>query len=324
MQWILYPISWIFSAVVAIRRILYRDQILSGEQLLLPVIVIGNISVGGTGKTPLTLKITQQLIERGWKPLIVSRGYGGTSKKPRKVDESCTTTMVGDEPLMMARRDLCPVWIGKNRARTAQAALQANPECNVVLCDDGLQHYRLKRDVEIAVIDGELVFGNERMLPAGPLREPVTRLLKVDAIVVNGGDPVERTNAEGPRVYMMSLHGELFYNLLDPDKKATADDFKSSRNHAVAGIGNPQRFFNQLDSSGIKFTAHPFQDHHPYAAGELNFENCDAILMTEKDAVKCSSFADERYWVLRVDARFEDALLDQILRKINPNGSQTA
>ena len=218
----------------------------------------------------------------------------------------------------MARRNICPVWIGRDRARAARAALQAHPQCNIVLCDDGLQHYRLQRDVEIAVIDGERRFGNGRMLPAGPLREPESRLQDVDAVVVNGGDA-----AAGQ--YPMRLSGEMFHNLLDPGNNSLLRNISmNKRNHAVAGIGDPQRYFRHLETLGISFTPHPFPDHHPYRATDLSFMACDAILLTEKDAVKCAAFADERYWVLRVDAQIDPALIEHILRKIKSHGSQTA
>jgi len=314
---ILFPVSLVFRLLVALRRAMYRNGIFSSDRLLLPVIVVGNISVGGTGKTPLTLALAQQLVELGWHPLIISRGYGGKSQHPQHVDASSTAQQAGDEPLLMARRDICPVWIGRDRAATAHAAIQAHPECDVVLCDDGLQHYRLQRDVEIAVVDGARGFGNGFLLPAGPLREPVARLLTVDAVVVNSGDIA-------PGQHAMRLAGEFFYNLLDPAKTATADQFHATKNHAVAGIGNPQRYFQHLESMGISFTPHAFPDHHPYSAGDLAFANCDAILLTEKDAVKCTAFADAKYWVLRVDAKIDSTLIDHILRKIPPHGLQTA
>lgn len=314
---ILVPISLVFRVLVALRRELYLSGFLASHQLLLPVIVVGNISVGGTGKTPLTLALAQQLIEHGWHPLILSRGYGRTISSPQPVSPSSTAAQVGDEPLLMARRHICPVWVGADRVATAHAALQACPQCNVVLCDDGLQHYRLQRDVEIAVIDGMLGYGNGLMLPAGPLREPVSRLQSVDAIVVNGGDAA--TNR-----FAMSLTGEIFYNLLDPQQTATAEEFKKPNIHAVAGIGNPQRYFQHLDTLGIPFTPHAFPDHHAYRAADLSFADCDALLLTEKDAVKCTAFADARYWVLRVNAQIDPALIDHILRKIDLHGHQTA
>ncbi len=314
---ILFPISLVFRVLVAWRRELYLSSFLASHQMLLPVIVVGNITVGGTGKTPLTLALAQQLIARGWHPLIVSRGYGRTRSSPQPVSLSSTSAQVGDEPLLMAQRDICPVWVGADRVATARAALQADPQCDVVLCDDGLQHYRLQRDVEIAVIDGALGYGNGLMLPAGPLREPVSRLQSVDAVVVNGGDATAGQ-------FSMRLSGDIFYNLLNPGQVATPADFHKQNNHAVAGIGHPQRYFQHLESLGVPFTPHAFPDHHPYRATDLSFTDCDALLLTEKDAVKCASFADARYWVLRVDAQIDPALIDHILRKITPHGHQAA
>jgi tetraacyldisaccharide 4'-kinase len=343
---ILFPISLVFRALVALRRELYLSGFLASHQLLLPVIVVGNISVGGTGKTPLTLALSQQFIKRGWHPLIISRGYGRTSPSPQQVRASSTAAQVGDEPLLMAQRDICPVWVGADRVATAQAALQAHPQCDVVLCDDGLQHYRLHRDVEIAVIDGAQGFGNGLMLPAGPLREPVSRLQTVDAAVVNGGEtgaseellmeplairlgcqkvPAKSLVMAGhPGQYAMRLNGAVFYNLLNPGQTASTADFQKPNIHAVAGIGHPQRYFQHLETLGIPFTPHAFPDHHPYRASDLSFKDCDAILLTEKDAVKCATFADARYWVLRVEAQIDPALIDHILRKIDPHGHQTA
>jgi tetraacyldisaccharide 4'-kinase len=314
---ILFPISLVFRALATLRRELYLSGFLPSQQLLLPVIVVGNISIGGTGKTPLTLALAQQLIERGWHPLIVSRGFGRTISSPQPVSPTSTAAQAGDEPLLMARREICPVWVGADRVATARAALQACPQCNVVLCDDGLQHYRLQRDVEIAVIDGMRRYGNGLMLPAGPLREPPSRLHSVDAIVVNGGDVAANE-------YAMNLSGEIFYNLLNPDQTAVAADFVKQNVHAVAGIGNPQRYFQHLETLGISFTPHAFPDHHPYQAADLAFADCDAVLLTEKDAVKCAAFADARYWVLRVNAQIDPALTDHILRKIDFHGHQTA
>lgn len=314
---ILLPVSLLFRALAALRRALHRSGILPSHELPVPVIVIGNISVGGTGKTPLTLALAQQLVARGWHPLIVSRGYGGAVQQPQQVDADSAAQQVGDEPLLMARRKLCPVWIGQDRAAAAQAALLAHPQCDIVLCDDGLQHYRLRRDAEVAVVDGERGFGNGFMLPAGPLREPVARLKTVDAVVANGGNAA-------PGQYAMRLSGEVFYNLLDPGKTVSASHFFALNNHAVAGIGHPQRYFRHLQALGIAFAPHAFPDHHPYSATDLAFADCDAILLTEKDAVKCAAFADARYWVLRVEAQIDPALLDHLLRKIESHGRKTA
>ena len=313
---ILLPVSWLFRALAALRRMLYRSHILNSYRLPVPVVVVGNISVGGTGKTPLTISLALQLADAGYHPVIVSRGFGGDSRQ-QPVTKDSTAQQVGDEPLLMARRGICPVWVGCDRVDTANQALAACPQCDVVLCDDGLQHYRLQRDMEIAVVDGVRRFGNGHLLPAGPLREPVSRLKHVDAVVVNGGEPA-------PGQYSMQLSGDVFDNLRNPGKTASARDLQGLRLHAVAGIGHPQRFFDHLKSLGLTVTPHAFPDHHPYQAGDLVFNDCDALLLTEKDAVKCAAFADDKFWVLRVDALIDPALIANLLRKIAIHGRKTA
>lgn len=311
---LLFPISLIFRSLAAMRRFLYRSGILASVRLPVPVIIVGNISVGGTGKTPLTLWLTQQLIVNGWHPGIVSRGYTKTAahkKTPHEVTNDDIADEVGDEPLLMAQRALCPVWIGRNRPAAALALLQAHPECDIILSDDGLQHYRLQRDVEIVVVDGTRRFGNGLLLPAGPLREPVARLRKVDAIVMNGG---QAHNGE----FAMSLNGSLFYNLLNPEIVVSATEFAGQRLHALAGIGHPLRFFSHLEHLGLNAQHHAFPDHHLYSVADITFDDADAILMTEKDAVKCAPFATEKCWVLRVDAQVSPALTQLILKKVTP------
>ena len=311
---LLFPVSLVFRVVAGLRRYLYRVGILVSVKLPVPVIVIGNISVGGTGKTPLTLWLAQQLIENGWHPGIVSRGYVKSGKRlssPHEVSINDTANEVGDEPLLMAQRALCPVWIDRNRPAAAQALLEAHPECDIILSDDGLQHYRLQRDVEIVVVDGARRFGNSLLLPAGPLREPVSRLRSVDAVVINGG---QARNAE----FAMNLHGSSFYNLLNPEIIVFAAEFAGQHLHAIAGIGHPRRFFAHLEHLGLTVQQHAFPDHHHYAPADIAFEDADAVLMTEKDAVKCSVFATEKCWVLRVDAQVDTALTQLILKKVTP------
>ncbi len=310
---ILVPLSLLFFLLSAARRLLYRAGVLSSEKLPVPVVIVGNITVGGSGKTPLTLWLAQQLIDEGWHPGIISRGYRGEATTPREVSPGDAATAVGDEPLLMAQRRLCPVWIGKNRPATGRALLAAHPECDVLLSDDGMQHYRLQRDVEIAVVDGHRKFGNGLLLPAGPLREPRARLKRVDAIVMHGGEA-------RPGEYPMQLHGERFYNLLNPETTATAADFKGLQVRALAGIGHPERFFKQLEHLGLIIQRHPLPDHHRYTPADLALADADAILMTEKDAVKCAAFATEKCWVLRVEAEVDPALTQQILRKITAYG----
>lgn len=311
---VLFPASLLFRALAAMRRFLYRSGIVASVKLPVPVVVVGNISVGGTGKTPLTLWLARQLIEDGWHPGIISRGYTRTAKRHKAPQEVCSTDDaddVGDEPLLMAQRALCPVWIGRDRPAAAQALLQAHPECDIVLSDDGMQHYRLQRDAEIAVVDGARRFGNGLLLPAGPLREPVSRLRRVDAVVINGG---KASDSE----FSMSLHGSLFYNLLNPEIAVAAGEFAGQRLHAIAGIGHPRRFFAHLAQLGLQVQPHAFPDHHRYAASDIAFADADAILMTEKDAVKCATFATERCWVLRVDAQIDPSLTRLILKKVTP------
>jgi tetraacyldisaccharide 4'-kinase len=307
---LLIPLSWIFAALVSIRRGLYLSGLLPSVKLPVPVIIVGNLTVGGSGKTPLTLWLAEQLIARGWRPGIISRGFGGSATHPVVVRGDSDATLVGDEPLLMARRGLCPVWIGRDRPAAAQALLHAHPECDVILSDDGLQHYRLQREVEIVLVDGVRRFGNGLQLPAGPLREAASRLACVDAVVVNGG------MAEGGE-YAMTLHGAQFYNLLDPTRTASAADFHGQALHAVAGIGHPARFFAHLADLGLNVTPHAFPDHHRYTASDLAFEAADALLMTEKDAVKCAALGNEKCWVLRVEAQLDANFLQVILDKLS-------
>ncbi|MDR2195610.1 MAG: tetraacyldisaccharide 4'-kinase [Gallionellaceae bacterium] len=314
---ILLPISLIFLLLTFARRALYAVGILRSEALPVPVIVVGNITVGGTGKTPLTLWLAQQLIAAGRRPGIISRGFGGDNVAPRAVGSHDDAEAVGDEPLLMARRALCPVWIGRDRAAAGRALLAAHPECDIIISDDGLQHYRLRRDAEIIVVDGKRRFGNGFPLPAGPLRELPSRLKRAAAVVVNGGKIT-------PGTYQMQLEGATFYNLRDPALRRSADDFRNMTLHAVAGIGNPRRFFDQLAVFGLRALCHPFPDHYRYTPADLAFADADAILMTEKDAVKCAPFADEKCWALRVDAHIDPALIPLILKKVAPHGSQAA
>ncbi len=313
----LLPVSFIFRLLANMRRMLYRSGILRGEKLPVPVIVVGNITVGGNGKTPLTLWLAQQLLDNGWHPGIISRGYGSKASSPQAVHPSSNPDAAGDEAVLMAQRKLCPVWVGRDRVAAARSLLRAHPECDILLSDDGLQHYRLRRDVEIAVVDGVRRFGNGFLLPAGPLRELPSRLAEADAVVINGGTP-----AAGE--YAMQLHGARFYNLLNPSIPAYAADFHGQHLHAIAGIGNPQRFFAHLNHLGLVVQAHPFPDHYRYTPGDLAYANADAILMTEKDAVKCATFATKKCWVLRVDAQVNPSLTQHILERIAPNGHQAA
>lgn len=309
---VLIPLGGLFRLASAARRALYRAGLLRSERLPVPVVVVGNITVGGSGKTPLTLWLAEFLRDRGWRPGIVSRGYGGSARGPLPVTAATNPALAGDEPVLLARRSGCPVWVGRDRAAAARALLAAEPECDLILADDGLQHYRLGRDVEIAVVDARRRFGNGLPLPAGPLREPESRLAEADAVVWNGPAP------DTPRQFSMRLAGDSFWNLLNPEAGAGPGAFRGRRICAVAGIGDPARFFEHLRALGLEGRCQAFPDHHAYRAADLRFPDCDAILMTEKDAVKCSAFAAENMWVLPVHAEVDPALGELVLRKLKP------
>jgi tetraacyldisaccharide 4'-kinase len=286
-----------------------------------PVIVAGNITAGGTGKTPLALWLAAYLRDRGRTPGIVCRGYGGRSSTPQRVLSDSDPYDCGDEAVLLARRSGCDVWAGVNRGAVARSLLAARPACDVLISDDGLQHYALARDVELCVVDAARGFGNGWLLPAGPLRERPSRLATVDAVVVNAGienafHPSIALIPAGTTRFAMQLAGREFRNILNPERRVGPEYFSGRRVHAVAGIGNPQRFFSQLQALGLEFTAHPFPDHHRFAASDLAYAGSDAVLMTEKDAVKCRRFAAHTHWELPVDAVPDSALGDCVLTKL--------
>ena len=317
-QALLFPLSIVYAALVFLRRLAYRYGLLKSYRLPVPVIVVGNMTVGGTGKTPLVIWLVEFLRQQGYRPGVISRGYGGRARAPQSVTSNSDPFLVGDEPVLMAQRAQCPVWVGANRVRVARALLSARPDCNVLISDDGLQHYRLRRDFEIVVVDGHQRFGNGLMLPAGPLREPGSRLERADAVVINGGKAA-------PGEYAMQLLGDTFQRVINRQQFATVKEFSGKTLHAVAGIGQPARFFRHLRQMGLDISEHPFPDHHSFQPHELQFENSDAILMTEKDAVKCTGFASELYWVLSVQAQLDFDFGPMILEKLRkPDGRKAA
>jgi tetraacyldisaccharide 4'-kinase len=317
LSFLLVPVSLLFLAVVALRRALYRAGVLRVITIPVPVIVVGNITTGGTGKTPLVAWLAGFLRTHGMRPGVVSRGYAGRHRAPAAVPAGGDAAAFGDEAVLLARTCGGPVWVGRDRAATALALLAAAPDCNVIVSDDGLQHYRLGRDVEIAVVDGRRGAGNGLMLPAGPLREPGSRLASMDAIVVNVSESATvALKTVKPAAYAMRVSGNEFYNLLNPERKAGPEQFRSRTVHAIAGIGHPDRFFQLLRRLGIDFTAHSFPDHHAYVANDISLPHAECILMTEKDAVKCSRFAHERHWVLPVSAELDAAFGELMLAKL--------
>ena len=297
---------------------MYRLGFLETVRLPRPVIVVGNVTVGGSGKTPLTLWLVAELARQGFRPGIVSRGYGGSvaaAGLAREVGPDDTAAAVGDEPLLMARRAGCPVWIGRDRVAAGRGLLAAHPECDVLVTDDGLQHYRLARDLEIVVMDGRGA-GNGFPLPAGPLREPLGRIRRAHALVYNGGRLEPRAPRDVP-AFSMKLTGDVFQSLADPAVRCDAVAFAGRDVHALAGIGHPRRFFDHLAALGVRATSHAFPDHHAYGPADLAFPGADALLMTEKDGVKCAALAPAHAWVLRVDAEVNAALAQLIVEKLN-------
>ncbi len=292
------PASLLFGALVALRRALYRRGWLRQVRLARPVIVVGNLSVGGTGKTPLVCWLSGQLRMRGLSPGIVTRGHGGSERAPQLIGADADPSEHGDEPVMMVRQTGRPVAVGRDRPAAAQLLIDAG--CDVILSDDGLQHYALARDCEVIVVDGDRRFGNGWVLPAGPLREPKSRLAGADAVVVNGGGGLL------PGALAMKLDGDRAVAVLD-GRSRLLSEFTGSAVHAIAGIGNPERFFNMLRAHGVQVLGRALDDHAVLTAEMIRFGDAQPVLMTEKDAVKCAGLADERHYYVPVAAQFAPA-----------------
>lgn len=303
----LRPFSWFYCSIVFLRRVAYRLKFKNTEKLAVPVIVVGNLTVGGTGKTPLVIWIANYLTEKGYKPGIICRGYGGKARHwPQQVRPDSDPVATGDEAVLISRRTNCPMAAGPDRIAAGNELLHYHPECNVIISDDGLQHYRLDRDIEIAVIDGSRRFGNEFCLPAGPLRETVKRLEKVDLVVTNG------VAAKGE--FAMHYEASEFCQLLDNNKCESLDKLKGREIHAMAGIGNPERFFVQLEEEyGATVTPHAFSDHQAYQEEDLIFEDEKDVVMTEKDAVKCRRYASNNHWYIPITANLQDKFASELI-----------
>jgi tetraacyldisaccharide 4'-kinase len=309
---VLRGLSRVYGAAMHWRRERYMQGRIPGVRLPVPVIVVGNITAGGTGKTPLTIALVEALRERGWHPGVVSRGYGGQRRVPELLNDTPDPQEVGDEPCLIRGRTGALVAVGRERPEAAQLLVEAGVD--VVIADDGLQHYRLLRDVEICVIDGTRRFGNGWLLPAGPLREPVERLQSVDFRVCNGG--VVR-HGEVP----MRLLGDTAHALMGPVAPLALSSLVGRTVHAVAAIGNPSRFFESLRVQRIDVIEHPFPDHHAFSARDLDFGDKLPVLMTAKDAVKCRYFPRRNWYSVPVRAELPDtffAELNERLRLVQP------
>jgi tetraacyldisaccharide 4'-kinase len=302
---VLSGLATLYAALVALRRLGFHRRWFRAHRVSAPVIVIGNLTVGGTGKTPMTIALVEWLQQRGWTPGVVSRGYGRRSRQLVRVGPATLPAEAGDEPCLVAARTGAVVVVDSDRVAAAEAALAAGAD--IIVSDDGLQHYRLARDLEIEMIDGSRGYGNRRMLPAGPLREPLERALQCDAHVVNGGD----ADAEGK--WAMRLVPQPLQALHDTGEAERQprplSAFAGQRVHAVAGIGEPARFFTTLREAGIELIEHPFPDHHDYRTADFAFGDGLPVLMTEKDAVKARHLAlvDAPLWVLPVGAELPGA-----------------
>jgi tetraacyldisaccharide 4'-kinase len=312
-------LSKIYGGAIALRMRLFRLRLLRRVRIARPVVVVGNLIAGGSGKTPLAIVLVERLRAAGWNPGVATRGYGrDDAGTPRWVDEDTDAALGGDEPVLIARRTGVRVRADADRAAAARALVAAG--CDVVVSDEGLQHYRLRRDIEIEVIDGRRRYGNGQLLPAGPLREPAARGDSCDFRVLNvGGDATEAGFGEWP----MRLVADRAQPLVGV-RPMPLSAFAGKRVHAVAGIGNPERFFDTLRSHGIAVVPHAFADHHRYVAEDLSFGSDLPVLMTEKDAVKCQPFATARYFSVPVRAQLPEAfwvaLLDRLatLKPANP------
>ncbi len=298
--WLLWPASKIFGAIVLFRKYLYNKGILKSYKASVPVIIVGNLTVGGTGKTPLVMLLVEILQQMGVKPGIVLRGYKSKASGAISVQQNMDSALVGDEAVLLARRCNCPVVVSKKRVQGVQKLIKDH-NVNIILCDDGLQHYALQRDIEIAVLDGERGFGNGHCLPQGPLRELPARLQSVDLTIKNGVD--------------MQLSIDKVYSLLDK-REMRIQHFAGKTVHAIAGIGTPQKFFRLLSAHGMNVIPHAFPDHHAFKMSDVNFPYILPILMTEKDAVKCSGFASGRYWVVSVATTIDAEIREKFMRLV--------
>jgi tetraacyldisaccharide 4'-kinase len=313
---LLEPLARGYGAAVAVRRRAYESGWLRSGAAGRPVVVVGNLTVGGSGKTPLTIWLAQRLGSEGLAVGIVSRGYGRRDRAVRAVELHSDWREVGDEPLLLARHSGCPTLVGADRLAAARSL--AARGVDVVVADDGLQHLELARDCEIVVVDGARGFGNGRLLPAGPLREPAVRLWQVDAVVVNGAREhpslAQALPPQGTLTMRLAPGEAVRLDARAPPRPLA--QFRGQRVHAVAGIGNPARFFGELRAQGVELIEHAFPDHHPLSPAELAFADELPVLMTEKDAVKCGWFADSRLWYVPVAAQLDEADARELLTRV--------
>lgn len=307
---LMLPLAWLYCFVMKLRRLAYANGWFKSYPVGCPVIVIGNLSVGGTGKTPLVIWLAEKLTASGYRPGIVSRGYGGSaSDLPLMVSPDTPASVVGDEPALISHHTGCPVAISPDRV-AASTLLLSDTDCNIIIADDGLQHLRMQRDIEIAVIASDRIAGNGWCLPAGPLREAPGTLRNVDIII-------SRTDHSQLTDWNLTLEPIACLRVdRSSDDMHKLEEFSGKTVHAVAGIGNPDGFFSTLRSTGLDVIEHPFPDHHPYTPADLDFGDGNPVIMTEKDAIKCVEFADPHWWALTVSAAVDEGILETIENKL--------
>jgi tetraacyldisaccharide 4'-kinase len=293
----------VYTRILTLRRRLYAWGVLRSGHAPIPLVVIGNLTVGGTGKTPLVAALAIALRERGWRPGILSRGYRGAHRGTALVPAAATPEQYGDEPVWLSRSSGVPVAIGKRRLQGA--LLLGQSDCDVILSDDGLQHWALARDIEILVIDGLRRFGNGRLLPAGPLREPASRAARVDLCVVNGGVAQAGEVAMTVRATQIVRVGDVAHAL-------RLANLSGQTVHAVAGIGNPERFFTMLESAGLLVQRHAWPDHHHFSGVEVRFDDNCLVLVTEKDAVKVARYAHDRLYAVPIEVQLPTDCIDRL------------
>jgi tetraacyldisaccharide 4'-kinase len=301
-------LSAVFLLISFIRKTLYQFNFLKSFKLKIPVIVVGNITSGGTGKTPLIIYLANELKKNGYRPGIISRGYGSKTEGVMEVSQKSDVAEAGDEPMLIQKHTHLPVFVSKDRVLAAKALVKKYAKTDVILSDDGIQHYRLRRDLEVLVIDGTRKFGNGYLLPAGPLREFRSKLKTVDAIVCNHKKVIDGS-------YLMKYTGHLLINL-KTNKKIHLNNLSLKNIHAIAGIGNPDRFFDYLKTYNILFSSSVFQDHYKFSKKDFRDMNDKNIIMTEKDAVKCQQFSRNNFWYLPVIAEVDSKFTDVILKKL--------
>ncbi|SIN90651.1 tetraacyldisaccharide 4'-kinase [Paraburkholderia phenazinium] len=311
LAWAMLPFAGIFGAIAAARRAAFALGWLKAIRVGVPVVVVGNVTVGGTGKTPTVIALVEALRVAGFQPGVVSRGYGARVNRPTPVTATSAPQDAGDEPLLIARRTGAPVWVCPDRVAAAQALCTAHPEVDVIVSDDGLQHYRLARDAELVVFDHRLG-GNGFLLPAGPLREPLSR--RRDATLINS--PYERTLPPWPNTFALSLTPADAWHLGNPALRRPLAQFSGDRVLAAAGIGAPERFFANLRAAGVKPQTRALPDHYAFTSNPFADVDADAILITEKDAVKLGAWHDARIWVVPVEAALDHRLIELVVEKV--------